>query len=144
MAARWIAAVMAAVMFLIVGFFVVVAVRGPAGGMVPRDSSSASNFPSDSTTTHQIGRFTVTVFTSSRPGEAEIALSVRYKSGDPGVPQSVPSAVLQMSGMESAPVELQRTSSGLWRGLVRPSMSARWLFVVTVEGEQISVPIEVP
>lgn len=132
MAARWIAAVMAAAMFLIVGFFVIVALRGPADGVVARNSPSASSSPSGNTTTYQIGRFSVTAGTSSRSGEAEIALSIRDKSGEAVVPQSVPSAVLQMSGMESAPVALQRTSSGLWRDLGRPSMSGRWLFVVTI------------
>ena len=144
MAARWIAAVLAAAMFLIVGFFVIVALRGPADGVVARDSPSASSSPSGSTTSYQTGSFSITAVTSARSGEAEIALSIRDKSAEAGVPQSVPSAVLQMSGMESAPITLQRTSSGLWRGLGRPSMSGRWLFVVTIEGEQISVPVEIP
>jgi hypothetical protein len=144
MAARWIAAAMAATMFLIVGFFVIVALRGPATGVVTQDPPAADDPLAGSTTTHRIGRFTLTATTALRSGQVEITFMVRGQRGEVVVSEKVPSVVLQMSGMESMPVELQRTSSGLWHGSGRPSMSGNWLFVVTIEGEQISVPIDVP
>ncbi|RWA75378.1 MAG: hypothetical protein EOQ28_09790 [Mesorhizobium sp.] len=71
-------------------------------------------------------------------------LSIRDERGGPVQPQDVSSGVLQMSGMGSTPVVMQKTSSGVWRGSGRPSMSGRWSFVVAIEGEQMSVPIDIP
>jgi hypothetical protein len=144
MAIRLIAAAIAVATFLIAGFFVVIAVRGPADGVMARDSPTARNFAPSSTTTHRIGRFTVTAITIVRSDEAEIALSISDERGNTVVSQNVPSAILQMSGMESIPVGLRKTSSGLWHGSGRPSMSGRWAFIVTIDGEQVLAPIDIP
>lgn len=144
MAIRWIAAAIAATTFLIVGFFVVVALRGPADRVVVRDSTAIGGSQADQAATRRIGRFAVTAATSLRSGNAEIALSIRDERGDVTTSESVPSAVLQMSGMETIPIALQKASPGNWHGSGRPSMSGRWLFIVTIEGEQASVPIDIP
>ena len=144
MAIRLIAVAIATTAFLIVGLFMFVALRGPADSVVARDSPSASNSAPSSTTTRRIGRFTVTAITTLRSGDAELALSIRDERGGTITPQDVPSAVLQMNGMGSIPVVLQETSSGVWRGSGRPSMSGRWSFVVVIEGQPMSVPIDIP
>ncbi|RTM05530.1 MAG: hypothetical protein EKK31_15345 [Hyphomicrobiales bacterium] len=144
MAVRLMAAAIAVTTFVIVGFFVIVALHGPADGVVAKDSPASAKSLSSSTTTHRIGGFTVTTVTTLRSGEAEIELSINDERGKAVLSRNAPSVVLQMSGMESTPVELQRNSSGFWHGSGRPSMSGRWSFVVTIEGEQISIPVDVP
>ena len=146
MAARWIAAAIAATTFVIVGFFVVVAFVAPFDNTTSADRPATGATVAGRATTDRIGRFIVTAATVVRSGEAEIVLSIRDDRGENAVLREPPAAVLRMDGMGMAArlVAVQQQSSGDWRGSGRPAMPGSWKFVVTIEGEQITVPIEVP
>lgn len=146
MATRWIAAAIAAATFVIVGFFVVVAFVASSDNAITTDRRATGATVAGSATTDRIGRLIVTAATAVRSGEAEIVLSIRDESGENAVLREPPAAVLRMDGMGAAAdlVAVQQQSSGDWRGSGRPGMPGSWIFVVTIEGEQISVPIEVP
>ena len=146
MAARWVALVMAVMMFAVVGFFVVVALNPPTattrnGSYQKSEASSAAKM-----IPIQVGPWTVTAEVATRSGRAEITLSMRNDRGEVARPQSGPDALLRMTGMAMAaePVALEQLSPGVWRGLSVISMPGSWSYEVTVDGQAFSVGFVAP
>ena len=142
MAARWIAAVLGVIMFTIVGFFVVVALRPPVEPVV-----IAGPLSLDRPTTQRMASQPWIVSARLAPLSAglETTISIRNEFGQPPA-ESWPQAELRMleMAMPAVPVVLDRMSPGTWRGLAQPFMSGRWSLVVTIEGEELAFPFTAP
>ena len=139
MAARVIAGLFAATMFVIVGIFMFAWLRPPPAGAPGPDLTSQ-------TVTERVGPFMFTAVATINSGVAEIAVSARDAVGRPVTPSSPPTVVLRMEGMDmpSQPVRLQAISEGGWHGSARPNMAGTWSFVVFVGTAELVVPLLVP
>ena len=143
MAARWIALVIGALTFAIVGFFVVIALRPPAA---PPTSPAVSSEDGAAEQRMMTKPWTVSAQIQPRPIGLEVMLSIRDEAGRPAIVLTAPRAELRMLEMSMAPVglSLEQTAPGTWRGRAEPTMSGRWSFVVTIEGEELSFPFTAP
>ena len=142
MAARWIAAALGVITLMIVGFFVVVALRPSvepvlvAGPLVP-DRPTAQPMASQP--------WIVSAGLAPLSAGLEMTIAIRNEFGQPPA-ESRPEAELRMleMAMPSLPVVLDQISPGTWRGLAQPTMPGRWNLVVTIEGEKLAFPFIAP
>lgn len=142
MAARWVAAAMALVMFAIIGIFLWAIIRPPPP---PAEGAAGTPVALEKRVAGPAGPWTLVAEVVPRADRTiAVTVSARDPGGRPLESSTPPTAILRMldMSMDDERVALVQEGPGSWRGVGRVSMAGRWSLRVELNGETLSLPFQ--
>ena len=145
-AARWVAAAILLVMFVIIGIFLWAVIRPPAPVFTGTENAGGPPVAREKRIAGAAGFWML--YAWAVPG-ADRAVTVTVSARDlaerPIASSAPPTSVLRMldMAMEAERIVLVQEGPGFWRGSTRLSMAGRWSLRVDFNGETLNVPFEI-